>query len=276
MKKNIYTFFASSFLLLGIALIVVNIIGFFSYTSIQENDVNILDTQPRTISEEEFWHQAYRETDEELNTYASRLTNLISQRMLLISSEHTKPSFFENWILWSWAQILGHHEWLDTQRAIRLGGGFCSQHAIVFSNILRHQGIDSRILNLNGHVLNEILIDGQWKVYDSDFNIAFNVSLKELEDNPRKVFDAYINIGQTEQEARHWQSVFQSHADNWHFRSSKSYAAQAYFFEHISFFLVWFIPVTFILIAGYLYKYVSRLNKGNQVLISRLYRSKAI
>lgn len=167
--------------------------------------------------------------------------------MLLIDAIHTKPTFFENYILWSYSQYRNSYEWKNTRKAIRLGGGLCSQHAIIFNNILRDQGITSRILALGGHVLNEALIDGVWKVYDPDYNVVFGVSLSELESNPQKVYQTYRKAGRPEDEAKHWQEVFGSDADNWHSPTSDSYAPWGSVIEKASFLLIWILPLIFII-----------------------------
>ena len=165
------------------------------------------DKHPRTVSEAEFWEQAYRYDNEKVADYLERLTGLVSNRMLLIDKIHTKPTIFENWMLWGIAQKHGEFEWINTKKAVRLGGGYCSQHAIVFDNILKEQGITSRILMLNGHVVNEVLVNDKWQVCDPDFNVVFYQSLKELEANPEEVFQAYKTAGLTDNEALQWKKI---------------------------------------------------------------------
>ena len=234
---------------LGTILFVVDIIGVVHYTTIENSNPDLLDDSARTISEHDFWKEAYRKGNEPIINYLARLTNLVSDRMLLINPKHAKPTLFENWILWAYSQYIGHYEWKKTERAIRLGGGFCSQHAIVFDNILKEQGIESRLLGLNGHVLNEILVDGKWRIYDPAYNVVFADSLKKLEDSPEKVFSAYKNAKRPEEEAKHWEKVFSSAEDNWHFKSSKHYSVIGYAIEITSFYLVWAIPLLMISIG---------------------------
>jgi hypothetical protein len=230
-------------------LLGVDIIGLFHYTTIRGDDGHLLDEYPRTVSEQAFWANAYKTDSESIEEYVARLTALVSNRMLLINPKYAKPTVCENWVLWVRSQVLGEYEWLDTERAVRLGGGFCSQHAIVFNNVLREQGIDSRILGLGGHVLNEVLIEGQWRVYDPTYNVVFGASLDELESDPDVVYQAYRSIGRPDSEAKHWQNVFSTKADNWHFRSSRTYDLAGYLIERASFFLIWFVPATLVLLG---------------------------
>jgi hypothetical protein len=243
-------------ILLGVALLLFNVIGLFYYTTVDINDPHLLDDSPAIVPEGVFWDSAYRGSNEPVELYLQRLTELVSRRMLLIDQQYTKPTIFENWILWIYSKFLGYYEWSDTRKAVRLGGGYCSQHAIVFNNILRDQNIQSRIIKLGGHVLNEVLVDGNWRVYDPDFNVVFDASLKELEDNSIKAYQAYLRAGRPEAEARQWQKVFATDADNWHYKKTSTYREEKYYIEVAALYLIWIIPVILISIGASLRKRV--------------------
>ncbi len=87
-------------ILFGIVLMLLNIIGYFLYTKVNSDDERLLDAYPVNISEKEFWDGAYRKNGEALEEYLRRFTKLVSERMLRIDSTYTKPTVFENWILW--------------------------------------------------------------------------------------------------------------------------------------------------------------------------------
>ncbi len=246
-------------IIFGVGLLLCNTFGLFSYKQITPLTPYILDDIKQQISEEEFWNNAYRKNGEALETYLARLTALVSQRMLLIDPKYAQPTFFENYILWALAKYWGRYEWTDTRKAVRLGGGFCSQHAIVFNNILRSQGIEARIIGLSGHVLNEVLIQNRWKVYDPDYNIIFGKSLVELEMKPNLVFDKYLEIGRPVKEAKHWEEVFASSNNNYNFRSSFNYSCLKSILEKCSFYLIWMFPIFLISCGVILLKY--RLTK---------------
>jgi hypothetical protein len=244
--KNIIQLFMIG---VGILIMVSNFIGIFIFTTIRNDNSHLIEPSEKNISEKQFWNNAYRKSSEPVKAYVDRLTGLVSDRMILVDSKFTKPTFYENWILWIYSQYMGKYEWTDTKKAVRLGGGFCSQHAIVFNNILREQNIESRILGLNGHVLNEVLIDRKWRVYDPDFNVIFEESIKVLEDNSDKVYQAYRRAGRTHEESKYLEKIFASHEDNWHFRTSKDYAIKTYIIETGSFYFIWIIPAMLIMIG---------------------------
>lgn len=189
-KNNVWGALAKVAMFLGVLLLLVNVVGLFHYKVITGDERQSLTADDQSVSEAYSWGSAFRRGGESVEDYAGRLMSLVSGRMIEIDPKYAKPTLFENWILWMVSTYKGEHEWLDTKKAIRVGGGFCSQHAIVFNNILRDQGVESRILRLSGHVVNEVLIEAQWKVFDNDYNVSFNASLSELENDPGKVYSA--------------------------------------------------------------------------------------
>lgn len=54
-----------------------------------------------------------------------------------------------------------------------LGWGFCSHVAAVYVEIARAAGYDARVWGLNGHVVPEIMVDGQWQMYDPDLAVYY-------------------------------------------------------------------------------------------------------
>ena len=241
--------FASLLILFGVILIAFNIIGYFHYTEVSRDNRHLLDTNLENISETAFWDNAYQKNNETLEEYLPRITGLISNRMLRIDSTQTKPTVFENWILWLYSNKKGNYEWSETSRAVRLGGGFCSQHAIVLNNLLRKQDIDSRILALQGHVVNEVLVNGEWNVYDSDYNITFDTTLQNLENNPSRVYQAYLNSDATEETAKNFEAAFATAEDNFRYKKTRSYREEKYYIEAASLYLVWIMPALLILLG---------------------------
>ncbi len=240
----------TALLALGAALLAANLIGFFFFTEIDADDWYVLDVRPRSVTVGEFWRRAERRPDESTESFVRRLTELISDRFLLIDSRNARPTFFENWLLWARARSRGRHEWIDSARAVRLGGGFCSQHAIVLDNILEEEGIESRILALSGHVVNEVRIDRAWRVCDPDYGVVFDCSLDELERSPETVFRAYRAAGLSVDEARRWRAVFTSAEDNTPFPSATAYRPGDALFERAALRLVWVVPLALLVLGG--------------------------
>jgi len=240
----------NSIIAVGVSLLLTNFIGFYNYTSINEKTNHILDDKKNRISEEEFWGNAYIRNQESKGDYLNRLTKLVHDRIIYIDYSNTKPTFYENYILWIYATYKNGYEWKDTKKAVRLGGGLCSQHAIIFNNILEDQKITTRILHLNGHVVNEAFTDGKWQVYDSNYNVTFDASINDLEKKPLEVYKKYRSADRPELESIHWSSIYGSAIDNWHYKTSFRYSPIGYTLELVSFYLIWMLPLIFISIGS--------------------------
>jgi hypothetical protein len=240
--KRLYRFL----IIVSAAMLAVNVVGLFHYNTIDSGHPDVLDKRPRILTARQFWEQAPRAPDEPPGRWAERMASAISKRMLLIEPKHVSPTFFENWILWGGAKIHGGYEWIDIKRAIRSGGGLCSQHAIIFNTLMQGQGFESHIVRLNGHVLNEVLIDGQWRVFDSDYDVSFDESLTQLETHPEKVYQGYRNAGWPEKTAKKMKHLFETASDNRRIRSSLLYAGAGsrtkYIVERASAYLIWLVP----------------------------------
>ncbi len=119
----------------------------------------------------------------------------------------------------------------------------------MFNNLLREQDIKSRILGLQGHVVNEVLVNGGWKVYDSDYNVVFGATLQDLENDPYRVYQAYIGVGTPDDTAKLFQKAFATEADNFRYKKTRVYREEKYYIEVASLYLVWVIPAFLILLG---------------------------
>jgi len=212
--------------------------------------VSTSDPYPSVITADQFWEKAFKEPSETTDEYATRLTTLISHRISHIDPKYMKPTFCENWILWFWSIKRGYYEWINTYKAIRSGGGFCSQHAIIFNNLMRKQGFNSRIIGITGHVLNEVYIPEKkkWKVFDPDINVTLPFSLQECEnsDNSQSIFDIYKNAGVSDSQSTKYLNFFLTKEDNFNHKHSQSYQSRLSCIEKFSFLLKWLIPLILI------------------------------
>ena len=229
-------------ILIGLAGLTVNTIGLLDPTTVGNDHPELRDRSPRTLSEKEFWDRAGRMDGEASGPFVERLCGVVKDRFLFIDPEHCGPSFCENWLIWLYSLRRGHHEWTSTRRAVAVGGGHCSQHAIVLNNLLRAEGIASRIVHLNGHVVNEVETDGRRRVVDPTYGIVFAESLSELEDAPRRARAAYVSAGCDDNEARYLVDAFTSKHDNHAFDTARAYASRRSTIELVSLWAVWGIP----------------------------------
>ena len=256
-KKN-NTFKLSGFLLLslGALLLFSNVLGLYLFRTVEADDSFAVNPATRKLSAGEFWEEIETNQPVDAQQYAERLTKAISERILFVASDQAHllhPTFFENWIIWLYSLNAGYYQWINPEKAIRLGGGMCSQCAIIFNKIMNSKGYTSVILRLNGHVLNEVVIAGKLFVYDPDFNINFNKQLHELEGDPEFIYTTYLQHGATDEQAAAFVQAFTTGTeDNTRIRFADTYAAAGTMqdlIEPASFYLIWFIPVLFILLG---------------------------
>ncbi len=92
---------------------------------------------------------------------------------------------------------------------------------------MRKQGLNSRIIAINGHVLNEVYIPEKkkWKVFDPDFNVSLPFSLKECEypDNSQSILNIYQIAGVSELLSTKLLNFFLTNEDNFNFKDSSAY-----------------------------------------------------
>ncbi|XCN74420.1 MAG: hypothetical protein Q3M24_06655 [Candidatus Electrothrix aestuarii] len=254
-KSSIFKRSGLLLLFLGIFLICSNTIGLYYFRTVEPSDPFVTNPTDRKLSADEFWEKIAIEQPLGAQQYAERLTQAISERILFVPTEYAQllhPTFFENWIIWLYSLNSTYYQWIDPEKAIRLGGGMCSQCAIIFNKIMNSKGYSSVILRLNGHVLNEVVVDGKLLVYDADFNINFNKTLQKLADDPELLHRAYIQRGVTEEDANTFTQAFVTMEDNSRIRFADKYAAAGtmqHIIEPASFYLIWIIPIFSILLG---------------------------
>jgi hypothetical protein len=74
---------------------------------------------------------------------------------------HNVPLNADQWLYDPWAAI-------NSQ-----GWGFCGHAAAVYVLLAREAGYEARVWGLNGHVVPEISVQGEWQVYDPDLAIYY-------------------------------------------------------------------------------------------------------
>ncbi|MBZ0254727.1 hypothetical protein K8I31_01605 [bacterium] len=124
-------------------------------------------------------------------------------------SEGARYNIFSNWILWGlgWlAEPVGARGDLQAIRNVdsllRLSDhGLCSQVSYTLIALCQKFGYPARHVGLNGHVLMEIYHDGQWRMYDPDYEVVIRdengdvMGVHELEKRPDLIDQYYTPRG---------------------------------------------------------------------------------
>lgn len=97
---------------------------------------------------------------------------------------HLEPRhvyFSENWLQHFLGQF--YTPLLSTQDTHRLIAGKianCSERSQILKSIAEWSGYESRFVGLNGHVVLEVRIEGEWHTADPDYNLTFDMPVAEL------------------------------------------------------------------------------------------------
>ena len=59
-----------------------------------------------------------------------------------------------------------------------------------------------------------------------------------------------MRAGRPKEEARYWQNVFATDADNWHYKKTRTYRDEKHYIEVASLYLVWIVPILLILLGA--------------------------
>jgi len=107
----------------------------------------------------------------------------------------------------TWARLA----WLERghwRSAIRMGVGFCSQHAIAISDYLREKGVTARPFGLDGHVVARVeTSQGEW-ILDPDYALVMRRSIEEAGADFEGTRDAYLAVGVEPSIAAHVAATF--------------------------------------------------------------------
>jgi hypothetical protein len=108
-------------------------------------------------------------------------------RFIRDSTYHDVPFNAEQWLYDPWPTI-------------PLGWGFCGHVAGTYAKIARAAGYEARVWGLNGHVVPEILLDGEWQMFDPDVAVYYKkrdgsiAGVHDLEDDPSLVSNPFEPI----------------------------------------------------------------------------------
>ena len=235
--------------LMGVTIIGVNIIGFFlplrnpDIYREKSDDISLTAEQlleivsKRDSSDEDFILKVNRAVNQGMAHYWRKegidkyyLRIPVYENYLLFCASFIYPRFFER------------YQFCDYKKAIKRGVGLCSQHAIIVSEILEENDIDTKVIDLGSHVVLSAQVNklkDVWYVLDPDIGVVIKHSLEEIEENPELIrgfykckeyldLDWYVNIYKKEGNLV-WDSAYE-------------YLKELFFIEYLSYIGKWIIP----------------------------------
>lgn len=170
------------------------------------------------------------------------------------------------------SDVLRKYEFSDYKKALERGVGLCSQHAIIVAQLLKHKGIDTRIVYLQGHVVAMARVDPQqnrWWVLDPDFGVVIRHDMTEIEKDPKLIAPYYQEQGVSPPTLRRLIRVYAREGNNVYPSVAEYHGKDRlykYYFEYLLYLLKWVIPIG--LISPYFRMRIrlhTTTNQGNAV-----------
>ena len=249
-------------LIFGVLLMLINLYGLsqnlrpdnieLEHLRFKEHDVS--------LSQQEFFKQSQKYSDETELEYAARLTQVIAGGLAHIHWEEYTPAKFnqtvpiwENYILYLMGKFKVMPEYVryhfsDPEKSIERGIGICGDASILMSQLLQQHGIDNKIITIPGHVMVEANFDGNKKVYDPDFGVTLGQSAAYYKSTPLAVGTAYSDNGYTLGDDKFIIDGFKSKLNYWD--GVKHFITKKYYFEKAAYVLKWLIPLVFLLLGA--------------------------
>lgn len=253
--------FFTLILIVGTALLAINIYGLFQplRPAIFFNDeLRFANDQP--ISFQESLLQIPKNKGESQLGYVIRMNELVAKSLAHIHWLRYEPQKFnqlvpiwENYILYAMGRYTDipeyqRYHFANYQRSLKRGIGVCGDAAMILSQILNKQKIDNKIISFPGHVLVEAQITPDKSlVLDPDFGVVLPMSLTQLNQEPTKTTAFYLEQGYTANDIKLLLNEYNKPYKAWD--GVKHFITKKYFFEKISYFLKWPLPIALILIS---------------------------
>lgn len=240
---------------IGLLLLCINIAGFFIPLRNPDlyGDEQSFFKDDITLTEDQLWSSTARRQDESTEAYVFRLNEVVNKGIAHywddrgINKYNLRIPIYENYLLFFASYLYPSHytkyEYSDYKKAIERGLGQCSEHAIIMAGLLKDHGIESRILALNGHVVAMALVNqDRWWIADADFGVVIPHSIAEIENEPNIIRPIYKQKGYSDELVDWFVSVYGKEG-NQVFSGSREFQPRSYYFERLSYILIWIIPV---------------------------------
>ena len=270
----------AAFLLLGL-----NVAG--SFIPLRRPDLqNELGGRPELT--EPSWEAFSRTGQEPVRDYVTRLTNLVHLSTVHywddegIDKYHLRVPVYENYLLFIASYLkpkeYRKYEFCNYQKALDRAVGLCSQRSIILAEILRRNGVGSRIVGFEGHVVATAQIDKDhdiWWVADPDYGVVIDRDVAEIQKDSEVIKPFYSKRGYDAETIRNLTRIYALPATI--FASTKEYRTwKVYYFEYLSYVFIWIIPVALICLAilpllrGSLHRFVSGPDKKTTISLPEM------
>lgn len=245
---------------LGFLLISINIFGLFKEIRPRiffEDDMRFQFDTPKPYIET--LKNTKKRINENSDSYANRLTNVISDGVAHINWDRTDPikynqliPVWENYILYIMGKIsripeYERYHYADYKRSLERGIGICGDASMIMSQILHKNKIKNQIVSYKEHVIVEAkTISDKAYIYDADFGVVINHSVDEIKRNPKLIEIPYSNKNYTKKEIEDLKNIYSGPHIRW--GGVEQFITKKYYFEHVAYPLKWLFPIILILL----------------------------
>jgi hypothetical protein len=262
LRSTTYMVFVSV-VITSIFLLMTNVYGLFQDIRTE----NIISSELRfendvSLSYEEFISQYDMLDGETDKAYSERLSVLVSQSLAHIDwfgYKDTKYNqlipFWENYILFLMGKFSNipefkRYHFIDYKKSIQRGVGVCGDASMIMSEVLNKAGISNKIISFPGHVVVAVKHENnETVVYDPDFGVKVPLTPDEIWKNPVSVNTYYSQKGYTNSDLKKLSVIFAKKYKS--FDGVKGFMKKKYYFEYISYWLIWLIPIVLLSISFY-------------------------
>ena len=209
--KRIFQFISYTLLFIGVALLLLNIFGYFKTLrndDIYSEEKNVFKDDI-TLTEDEFYEAIERKSATSDQDYVVQVTQAVNKGIAHywwddgIEKYNLRIPIYDNYLIFfsKWVSpkyYYEKHEFGLYEKAVERGVGLCSQHAMILSSVLLENGIEANVLFLAGHVVATAKVDESkdiWWVLDGDYGVVIKRSIEEIEASPELIRPLYDSTG---------------------------------------------------------------------------------
>ncbi len=176
------------------------------------------------------------------------VNQIVFESLIHSSDRRIRP--VENWLAWLAGLVYEPAGKTQDARKIVSGGhAICSEAAAVVNAISEINGVDARLVALNGHVVSEVRTDNGWRIADPDYGGVYPHSLATLQAGEATALMGHKlhQRGYDEDTISGYVDYFETAEDNYRLDVGAASSPRLRTFEQVSEWLKWTIPVALIL-----------------------------
>jgi hypothetical protein len=197
--------------------------------------------------------------------FAERMTKVVSRALSHVEWEYFPAEQFnqlipiwENYFLYFLGTFSGipeyeRYHYANFERSIKRGIGVCGDASMVLSQLLEQHQIKNEIVTFPGHVVIAAYFDnGQKFLLDPDFGVVIPFGLDSIAKNSQFVANLYLKAGYTNADYQFFNRIYRAGYNQW--QGVEHFITNKYYFEKISYWLKWPLPIVMILFAAWLWR----------------------